>query len=57
MTSYIIYFFAVWFIPLTIIIYGVYKKSKKIWIPGIFLIPVFIMVVPIIAIIFGGNNM
>lgn len=30
MLSYTIYFFAVWFIPLAIIIYGIYKKIKEV---------------------------
>lgn len=57
MLSYIIYFFAIWFIPLVIIIYGIYKKSKKIWITGILLIPIFLIIMPLIAIFLGGSNM
>jgi len=57
MLSYIIYFFAVWFIPLAIIIYGIYKKSKKFWLTGICLIPIFLIVMPVIAMFFGGDNM
>jgi hypothetical protein len=50
MLSYTIYFFfAVWFIPLAIIIYGIYKKSKKFWLTGICLIPIFLIVMPVIA--------
>jgi len=57
MLSYTIYFFAVWFIPLAIIIYGIYKKSKKFWLTGICLIPIFLIVMPVIAMSFGGDNM
>ena len=57
MLSYTIYFFAVWFIPLAIIIHGIYKKSKKFWLTGICLIPIFLIVMPVIAMFFGGDNM
>ena len=49
MLSYTIYFFAVWFIPLAIIIYGIYKKSKKFWLTGICLIPVLVNSAPFLT--------
>lgn len=57
MTSFIIYLIVVWSIPLTLLGYGLSKKNKKFIITGIILIPIFIFVMPILAIMFFGGNM